>query len=75
MIARLFKAFSRRSLRDTAQAELAAAQFSLLEALSAAEYADAVAVYHQARIDRLEALLNPAPMLKGSAAVHPSDVS
>ena len=51
---RCFGALSRAELM---QRELDQAHRSLLEALSAREYADAMCSYHQARIERLTAAL------------------
>lgn len=43
---------------ELAALELCEAQRALLSAESASEYAEAMALYHQARIERLSALIN-----------------
>lgn len=49
--------FGQVSQRELMQRELDSAGRALLEALSAAEYAEAMCVYHRARIERLTATL------------------
>jgi hypothetical protein len=53
----LRRCFGALSHAERMQRELDQAHRSLLEALSAREYADAMCSYHQARIKRLEATL------------------
>ena len=43
---------------ELAMQELCEAQRSLLASESASEYAEAMSLYHQARIERLSALIN-----------------
>ncbi|WP_087746355.1 MULTISPECIES: hypothetical protein [unclassified Acidovorax] len=50
--------FRKPSARTLAQVELEEAQRQLLLAQSSAEYAAAMAQYHQERITRLRAMLN-----------------
>ena len=49
--------FQPKTPRQMAKDELAEAERSRLQALSAAEYAEALALYHAQRIDRLTAFL------------------
>ena len=49
--------FRPRSAEELAAQELASARRELLAAQSAAEYADAMCVYHEARIERLQRYL------------------
>ena len=56
----LFALFRKPSARSLAQAELEEAQRQLLVALSTAEYANAMAAYHNSRIERLQAMLQGA---------------
>jgi hypothetical protein len=56
------KWFQPKTPIEMAQAELAEAQRSRLQALSAAEYAEAMALYHAKRIDRLTAFLESTPI-------------
>ena len=51
------RTFGALSHNERMQRELDQAHRSLLEALSAREYADAMCSYHQARIERLTAAL------------------
>lgn len=53
----LRRCFGALSHNERMQRELDQARTSLLEALSAREYADAMCIYHQARIERLGAAL------------------
>lgn len=55
-----FAIFRKPSARTLAQAELEEAQRQLLLAQSSAEYATAMAQYHQERIARLRAMLSEA---------------
>jgi hypothetical protein len=49
--------FRQPTPKEMARRELAEAQRARLQALSAAEYAEALALYHAQRIDRLSAFL------------------
>ena len=52
-----FAIFRKPSARTLAQVELEEAQRQLLLAQSSAEYATAMAAYHNSRIERLQAML------------------
>lgn len=56
----LRRCFGSLSRAELMQRELDQAHRSLLEAQSAREYADAMCVYHQARIERLSVALREA---------------
>lgn len=56
----LRRCFGSLSRAELMQRELDQAHRSLLEAHSAREYADAMRLYHQARIERLSAALREA---------------
>jgi hypothetical protein len=56
----LRRCFGSLSHAERMQRELDQARTALLEAFSAREYADAMCVYHTARIERLSAALREA---------------
>ena len=52
------RVFRRLTPAEMAARELADAELARLEALSATEYAEAMATYHQRRIERLKGFLS-----------------